>query len=235
MKKGYTLLLAVLLFISAFMLTVFTQFIADKGGINNKLLFDSKLLKSDQYSGTNKNVVFLGDSIIKGGAWSEYFPDLSIQNQGVNGDRTESILNRLDPIVQGRPCKIFLLAGINDLAANLEYEKILENYRNIILTIQLETPETKIYAGSILPVNRKNLQDIPEKKNNIVIPIMNRKVREMNTLLKELCNKTRVTYIDYYPYFAEAQELKAELTTDGLHLNPDGYSILSKVIKPYLR
>ncbi|MHB8125712.1 MAG: GDSL-type esterase/lipase family protein [Desulfitobacteriaceae bacterium] len=252
MKKGYKVLLVLSLFINVFILIVSIQSIADKGVIKNKSLVESKALKTgrvavvntdkpervkefEKYQSTEKDVIFLGDSIIQGGSWSEYFPGLSVRNRGIDGEGTESILNRLDSIVKGCPRKIFLLVGINDLAANLGYEKILDNYENIIRTIQCRTPKTKIYVGSIMPINLKKLKDILEKKTNMVIPITNENIKTMNTQLKALCEKTAVIYIDYYPHLIDGQELKAEITTDGLHLKPDGYLILSNVIKPYLR
>ncbi|NLI94109.1 MAG: hypothetical protein GX434_18500 [Peptococcaceae bacterium] len=249
MNKGYKVLLALSLGLNILMFQNYFQSVLHKESLINKSFIEdkgiqagstelgfneSKLDEYKKYKSTENDIIFLGDSITQRGSWSEYFPGLFVRNRGIDGDGTENILHRLDPVVNGCPSKIFLLIGINDLAAQFDNEKILANYEKIILTIQEKTPKTKIYAGSILPVNSYKLKDILERETNTTIPITNQNIQALNTRLQTLCEKNRVIYIDYYTHVIEAGELKPELTKDGLHLNSDGYIVLSTVLQPYL-
>jgi lysophospholipase L1-like esterase len=253
MKKRYKILLTVSLSVNLIILSAYIQSTLPKNSLENKALIDSTEFINEgvpaardqeldrvkeyyqKYEDTGDEVIFLGDSIIRGGAWNEYFPESAVKNLGIDGEETINLRNRLDSVVQDYPAKLFLLTGINDLAANRPTEKILADYQDIILTIKQKTPRTMIYVGSILPVNGKLLKDILEKETNRSIPLTNEKIMAMNSQLKALCEKTGVTFVDYYPHLLAGTELNPKLTKDGLHLNPDGYAVLAKVMKPYLR
>lgn len=75
-------------------------------------------------------------------------------NRGVSGDTTFGVLERLDEVTEGHPSKIFLLIGINDISRNFPDGQILQNYKEIISRIQKESPKTKVYIETILPVNK---------------------------------------------------------------------------------
>jgi hypothetical protein len=65
--------------------------------------------------GTRAEVVMLGDSLTELGEWQEMFPEVKIANRGISSDMTSGILERLDEVMEARPRKVFLMAGINDL------------------------------------------------------------------------------------------------------------------------
>ena len=58
-------------------------------------------------------------------------------------------------------------------------------------------------------------------------------IPEINKRLKALAKEKGVDYIDLFPLFTEKGNhvLRADLTTDGLHLNEEGYKIWVKAIK----
>ena len=98
-------------------------------------------------------IIFLGDSITEGCNWSEIFHDKRIKNRGIGGDVTKGVLDRLDEIVESKPLKVFLMVGINDLAAGKTEKEVVTNIKKIIKSIQRRSAETEIYLQSILPVN----------------------------------------------------------------------------------
>ena len=61
------------------------------------------------------DIVFVGDSLTEGARWDELFPDKPVINRGINADTVNGVLLRLDDIISGKPAKIFLLIGTNDL------------------------------------------------------------------------------------------------------------------------
>ncbi len=65
---------------------------------------------------TPKDVVFIGNSITNGAEWNELFPRKRVKNRGISGDTSEGVYDRLDPVVKGKPAKIFILVGGNDIS-----------------------------------------------------------------------------------------------------------------------
>ena len=55
------------------------------------------------------------------------------------------VYDRLDPIVKGKPAKIFLLIGINDVSRGTSADKIISEISMIVRKIKQESPKTKLY------------------------------------------------------------------------------------------
>lgn len=176
------------------------------------------------------DIVFLGNSITDYGPWEELFPGCKIKNRGISGDRTSWMLERLDPIVKGSPRKLFLMIGINDLAAGVSPETVAGNIARIVERFRTESPRTKLYVQSILPVNNnipKHARHHGSKDAEII---------RTNELIKELCGRYGVCYVDVYSSLVgEDGKLKLEYTNDGLHLMMPGYEVWKGVIEKYVR
>ena len=81
----------------------------------------------------------------------------------------------------------------------------------------MQSPQTKIFVQSILPLNPtvKNFPQHYDKQPRVVA---------VNRLLQRMARETHATYIDLWPIFIDRQNhLDASLTGDGLHLNQQGY------------
>jgi len=173
-------------------------------------------------------IYFLGDSLTDGCEWSELFSNLKIKNRGINSDTTEGILNRLNQITKTKPKKIFIMVGINDLLSNIETNKILDNYQKIITTIKIDSPKTKIYIESILPLNF----EIDKTKR----PITNQDIFDLNNNLKKLSDNSTIFYIDLSSRFLNLfNQLDEKYTFDGIHLNGQGYMVWKKEISKYVQ
>ena len=61
----------------------------------------------------SSDIVFLGNSLTDGCEWSELFDNRHIRNRGISSDRACELAERLDPIVEGHPKRLFLMIGIN--------------------------------------------------------------------------------------------------------------------------
>ena len=101
-----------------------------------------------------------------------------------------------------------------------------KNVRVTVERIQKESPDTKLYLQSLLPINESfgRYKRLAGKTN--MIP-------EINKQLEELAKEKGLTYINLFPLFTEkgSNVLRAELTTDGLHLKEEGYKIWVKAIR----
>jgi len=65
------------------------------------------------------DIVLLGNSLTNGGEWDELLGMPNAVNRGISGDTTEGIADRLGSITRGKPAKIFLMAGVNDVSHDI--------------------------------------------------------------------------------------------------------------------
>ena len=100
----------------------------------------------------SKDIIFLGNSITNGGEWAELFNNKHVKNRGISGDVCMGVYDRLDVILKGKPAKIFLLIGINDLSGGRSADTIVQQISLIIQKIKRDSSKTKLYLQSILPV-----------------------------------------------------------------------------------
>lgn len=78
------------------------------------------------------DVVFLGDSLVENWQTELAFPLISCMNQGISGDVTEGILNRLDLVEAFSPRVVVLEIGTNDLGRIGDVEGTARNMRAIV-------------------------------------------------------------------------------------------------------
>ena len=177
---------------------------------------------------TQKDIVFIGNSITNGAEWNELFPQKRVKNRGISGDTSEGVYDRLDPVVKGKTAKIFILIGINDISRGIEVETIVQNMKRIVEKIQTESPKTKIYIQSILPVNPDFGMFKGHQKPQLI--------KEINQQYQNIAKEYKVNYINLYPHFLEegTDRMNEKYTNDGLHLLGEGYLLWSEIIKPYL-
>lgn len=164
------------------------------------------------------SVVFLGDSITDDGDWSNLFPNSSVENRGIGGDTTLGVLNRLNQVIELKPSQIFLMIGTNDLCFGRSISDTISNYQLILARFHTELPDTKIYIESVLPFN-----DTIFPSRNLRT---NGNIRQLNVEIRKLAQLYNYQYIDLTPAFTGADgRLPAQYTSDGLHLDDEGYLI----------
>jgi len=171
-------------------------------------------------------IIFLGDSITDFGEWSELFDSARIKNRGIGGDRTDGVLGRLNEMLRAAPDKIFLMIGYNDLSKGVNFETIISNYRKIIQLIRTQSPETRVYVQSVLPVNYDKYRG----------RVRNTDVVKLNQHLKDLSIQYKAEYIDLFESFRDGNDqLSSEFSAnDGLHINGKAYLEWKSIIKDYV-
>ncbi len=179
---------------------------------------------------TSKDSVFLGNSITDGCEWAELFNNRHVKNRGISADRSSWLLDRLDSIVAGHPRKLFLMIGCNDLAAGATPAEVETNVRKIVERFRTESPWTRIYIQSILPVNGRSFDLYRDHYAQAEA------IRATNRLLEALCDGTQVVWIDLCGELADSNgDLNAAYTNDGLHLTGEGYIVWRDAIKAYVK
>lgn len=174
------------------------------------------------------NIVMLGNSLTNGAEWHELFNNPKVINRGITGDTAQGILDRLKPVTDGHPEKIFLLTGANDISHHLTPDSIATAIAELVEAIRQQTPETKIYVQSILPINNsfgryKNMID----KETVVT--------EVNALLQPKIEAMGVKWLNVNPLFADEEgNLRKDYTNDGLHLLGPAYLVWRDYLLPYI-
>ncbi len=173
------------------------------------------------------DIVFLGNSITQHYEIFEFLNNPNVRNRGIGGETTIGALQRLETITKGKPDKIFLMLGINDLAISRSASDILITYKEIINQIKNESPATKIIIESVLPVSKF-------KEEIVCCTNANEKIIKLNEGLKKISKSYNITYLDLHQHFMNDGGLNLDLSVDGLHINGNGYHIMSEIVKPYL-
>lgn len=195
---------------------------------HNKVKIVTKI-KTEIEEKVPENIVFLGDSITEFYDLEKHYPNNKVVNSGIGGNNTQDILDDMkNRVYRYNPSKLFLLIGTNDLDQKRDIEDIIEDTKEIIKNIKENRENTTIYVESIYPVNK-------ELKNNKTRNRNNENIKAINEKMKEYCEKEKITFIDIYNELKDEEDnLKEEYTTDGLHLNDEGYDVVTKMITKYL-
>ena len=109
-------------------------------------------------------IVFLGDSITEGFPLDTAFPDGSVINRGISGDKIEGVTERLDvSVVVFKPRRVYLMIGVNDLLRQdpQPMEELEESY-DILLQDLAKRPDVN-QTGQRPPV----IQESPSERLQI--------------------------------------------------------------------
>ena len=178
---------------------------------------------------TSKDIIFLGNSITNGGEWAELLNNKHVKNRGISGDVCMGVYDRLDAILKGKPAKIFLLIGINDVSRGTPADKIVNRIGKIVKKIKKNSPKTKLYLQSILPVTDHYKMFGNHTRHWQM-------VKGINEKLVGLAESEKVTYIDLYSHFVDSVtgKMNVQYSNDGLHLLGKGYLKWAEIVKPYV-
>ena len=165
-------------------------------------------------------IVMLGDSITDHGEWQDLFPSKTITNQGISGDTTAGVLDRVDLIHKTEASKVFVMIGINDLSRGMSIVDVFENYQKIVN--KLVKNNIKVYIQSTLLKGKK--------RSNI-----NKKVIALNNMLENIADTNElITYIDLNEALSNGSYLREGYSYDDLHLNAKGFKVWKDIIRPYI-
>jgi lysophospholipase L1-like esterase len=164
-------------------------------------------------------VVFLGDSLTHLGKWDLLFPGVATRNLGIGGERSGHLLERLDSVVAIRPQKLFLLIGTNDLAVGIGIDAIAANVDRLVERLRRELPDCAVYVQGLMPRARSFAS----------------RIHALNQRYRDIAGQRGVTFIDLFPAFVDGTgQLRADYTTDDLHLGGAGYLAWREVLKPFV-
>ena len=217
MKKAFLLFLSLLCL--AFSFTACT----DENAELLKQIEEYRAAKRAAYAAENEryedyevDVAFLGDSLTDGYDLAAYYPDLLVSNRGIGGDTTYDLESRMEvSLYDLKPKVAVMLIGANNMDA------MFENYEALLRGFEENVPRTKIILLSLT-----SMGDEWGKKNQLAA--------YNNVKIKLLAEKYGYEYVDLYSalFNLESGEIYPEYTTDGGHLTPLGYEVLTNAIRP---
>ena len=176
-----------------------------------------------------KDIIMLGNSLTDGAEWNELLRNPHVKNRGIIGDIIQGLYERMEPILQGKPRKIFILSGVNDVSHGVDGDSIGRVMEKLIILIKERSPRTEIYVQSMLPFNTDvQMWKLLKDREQVVI--------DGNRAMEEACKRQGVTWINLYPLFVDKNgKLREDLTNDGLHLLGPGYLIWRDAIQQYVK
>jgi lysophospholipase L1-like esterase len=167
--------------------------------------------------GQSPVTVLVGDSI---GLWlpTDQLPgDRLWLNQSISGETTAHMVRRIPYFAQVRPTTIVVLAGVNDLKNNVDPAVTISNMELLVQRLRRQHGQSRVVVLSILPTR------VPTIPTEVVGPV--------NRQLAIAVERRGAEFIDLQPAFGDAEgQLRSELTTDGIHLTGEGYSLLASYL-----
>lgn len=186
--------------------------------------------KADKKAFPPKNaILFTGSSTIR--MWNTLEEDmapLDVINRGFGGARILDVNYYFERIVTPYdPKGIVFYCGENDIAGLLltkchTAEQVLDLFGEFCDKCKKEFPHVKIFFISIKP---------PQKR----LEYWN-EMQKANGLISDYCESNEGLYfIDIVPILSEGGKIKEGISRkDGIHLNEEGYKLITSVIKPVL-
>lgn len=170
-------------------------------------------------------ILFIGSSNIRKWPLKTGFPDLALINHGFGGSQTTDCTFFFDKLVTPfHPKLVVFHAGGNDLSAGRSPEQIAGDVETFIKKVHTELPDAKvIYVGLFPAPVRWQLMD---------------KYHETTKRITAFIRKDRkTTFINpEKPLLSKEGAIRPELyESDRLHLNAQGYEIMTKLISPYIK
>jgi beta-glucosidase len=180
----------------------------------------------------NVDLVFIGDSITQrweqdgSEVWQKYYSRRNAVNLGIDGDRTQQVLWRLDHgnIDRISPNAAVVLIGTNNILG-ATVEEIADAIQTITEKLRAKLPKTKLLLLGILPRTATN----GDREEDI-----DRVINEVNRKIAAIANNETVFFVDIGSRFRheDGSLLREAFVSDAVHLSTKGYEIMAKAIEP---
>ena len=204
-----------------------------KSWVNKMKLYDhdfsfeikNLLSKVEENKKMEAPIIFYGSSTIR--LWkslNEDFKDVDVINLGFGGAYIDSLSKNFNRLINFlNPKAIVIYLGGNDLNLSLSPDEVIFKIKKFVEKINKKYPNTNIGYITIKPsVERKNkLSDI----------------KKINKGIKLIANDfPNLVYIDVYNKLLDKGKVTSKfLLQDGLHLNKEGYKVLTRAVKEKIK
>ena len=176
------------------------------------------------------DAVFLGDSLSVGmeaysGLDNATFICRTSMSVGGVFNKESDGTNLVDKVKAANPKKIYVMLGVNEYLVPTNMETVINKFVALIDRLKEDNPEAKIYIQSILPYSKAK-QDSGRIKNDVIY--------DYNEALLKLTEEKDVYFIDVYNAIKDEDgAMRAELTSDGIHLGGEGCTLWTNYLKTH--
>lgn len=189
------------------------------------IVFYTVFLMSCTKEKNDEMIYFLGDSHISRWDLNYYFPDTKHQNLGKGG----LTISQLEDVIINLPNikKCIVEIGTNDCLKYLKsndpidsaFSKIKQKYIDLFLILREKSE--KCYILSLIPINK------PE----FATYINELQIRLNSFLDLEIRKHDNFVFINVYDKLKNSDGfINPNYTLDGIHLNKDGYDLISSIL-----
>ncbi|HRV76136.1 MAG: SGNH/GDSL hydrolase family protein [Candidatus Nomurabacteria bacterium] len=175
------------------------------------------------------NSVISNSKLIIGDSNSFFIKLKGFENLSVPGYRVNEVLDKLKELDTGET--LIIGAGVNDTAIikdindgneiNPDIDDFKNTYREL-LSLAKRKFKKVIVLGLLTSTEEK------VKLNGAEIQYQNEVIVKYNKLVKELCGKNNIEFVDLLPYFTGRED---ELLVDHIHPNEDGKEIILSCLR----
>lgn len=170
-----------------------------------------------------RQTILLGDSLT---LWfpSDLLPGRRTWvNQAISGENSDGLRQRLHILDETNPEVIFIMIGINDLIWGKSEDQMVDNVQETLDYLRQTHPDAKVVVQSILP---HGSEEATWEGRDRLLALPNTRIQTINGKFRQIAEETGAYYLDLYPLFATGDgNLRPDLSTDGLHLNWQGYIV----------
>ncbi|MHC4616880.1 MAG: GDSL-type esterase/lipase family protein [Planctomycetota bacterium] len=177
------------------------------------------------------NLIFVGDSITQRWdrqgiqVWQKYYSHRNAVNLGVDGDRTQNVLWRLDHgnIDGVNPKVAIVMIGTNNSDDGDTPEQIARGIIAVCKRLRRKLPKTKIILHRIFPRGPK-----PSAQRDLHA--------EASRIASRIADGKMIFYEDIGDRFLEPDgSISTDIMYDYVHLTAKGYQIWAQAIEPRLK
>lgn len=225
-----------------------TLFIARRGGISYlkaQLKGPAPDALSEKYFNERRSIfaamptrpgtiVFLGDSLTERCPWNELLQRNDVIGRGIGGQDLDGVLKNVPEVARHKPQKVFIMAGTNDIIQGKTSQQIVNRYRELLNNLRRQSPRTLLVIQSIFPMGTANFSQDPDDLAQEKTRSANQNIVAINKQLRSMTDGKKIIYCDVASAVKQGGGLNPKLTSDGLHLNAQGYLKWKQVLLPLL-
>lgn len=239
MKKHKTLWVGMICAFVPILITIFLiLFVFNQVGKmgENEILHKTQNYEQLSQDSLKETTVFFGDSITELCPVEDLYAaytrktGVPIINRGISAETTDSMLKRIEKtVLVMKPKNLVMLMGINDIAAKVDNQQIVNNIKQMITLTKQQSTKTHIILQAVYPINKTDRESLFDKFQ--LRDRDNQTIDELNEMLESLAKEEKITFLNVNSYLMDKnKELKKEYTFDGLHPNMQGYLAIRDAI-----
>lgn len=181
-------------------------------------------LEDELIKQTQRNIVFVGSSSIRGWNLIESFPEIPTLNRGFGGSELSDIDFFLDQtVLKHQPDIVVVYAGENDITGHKSSDTVLEDYKGIVDRILFDKPNTVIVYISIKPTPTRWQLWTKMSEANEKIQVYSQQYE--NLYFIDVARKM----------LSQSGKIQQHLyQADGIHLTPMGYTLWTEALAEVL-